>query len=1376
MPPPDRPEVRPSEAAYSAKGWPYLSSDPKQGFWSSEDIKHGEEFDQFVSDTLIPFVKAHPETLSGTGVARISTQIKGLTGRAYDIPYKGRPDVVLWNGGDKINNVSDVKVSTPTEKVHFQPEKYTGTPKEEGYFLQPQIYAPAPRETLAPGAKASLFFAPKTIATDIIVAWHGLNEENRVEYARQIMRRMTGQNVEEIPHLSSELVPVKNITYSERPVAEAKEFQPGGTLYTPIRAASDEAGLIEKWTGFHPHRLSEFERGTGEPGSPVIPFAWRRDMRALYEIAGMLAKGARKGDFSEEEAIKELQSHMQEIGVSSFDPTRLPQRAAEKPTEPVAETSPLGFARVAYGRVKEILGAKSILTQGGRFILPDIASEKETGEMPVVQAGRLGEFRGQPTIDDVLVTPVQFEAGMRPVQPEIFSELMHVWRKSIGEGMTPRAAMRLVNERRRKLMEGMPRVGPVFGETSTAAGEALNQLAVKINQVGQERESGDPMTVQRWYEKSGGLVARGRDPSLGYDIEQLNKALPGHVSTPGRIRAGLLLEQIAKIRKRVSMAARRDYMLSAAPETGRNIISPFRMEGAPRSERGIHFNVGYTPNLPEGMMLMDAATMRQMDAQGGFVLPHQEDIPLPSGVDFTPDEEAYRRQTGGSIPLGRLGHAREIAFKAKQFMQFAVNRAFQHYESGESMLRVEGVGKVSGEQELIKSWLGNKAVGMAYEDLNKRVEGGALNIEALMPVAQAPRQELFSLVSDYYATKKRGFELLTKTLQSMGLDPYKEGLVEDYDPEEREWARKSKAAITGKRLIWGEKLDPYIIQIGRAIQQQMVKQNVRMSIPVSYEEAETYARVHGRESLGQIDWDDWRQERDGRREVTFQGAMPVGGRMFQMEKLWTGRAQATLGELQAMPPRMAEKALREGGHQRQYYESLLKSATASRDPTTREDMNVVSLADLREEIAKLPSELSFVEKMAQVTPGRYVDIGGGVITPPLPQMSIMSVPSEVTGMVNPIPGTEKDVFPQEEHNAIIHYYETLVKARAGSNEEARAFGQVRDRMNRLMGTKAVAKGLVSSDVSGRMGTEGTYAFIPGARPMEVIVGEKALRELTGMPSGDMSQEALDRYVETGMTALGQRRPDVLQGVTSMPGFRIVTTAEAGRLGIPVPRNFQGMAFSQMIANRFQGDADGDQVALFLATVFKIGKSITTPGEAARRSTEEALLERQFRFLELVTGEQGHGQRTWENYLTVEDDLVRRTGRKASELAKWMQNVGKAPKTADEFFGSLEQMNASVTTKDARQAYLVEQIAQKQRGDVFNPFVRNLSIAMKPMVINAQRDRLQEAVLSFFPYHALLQEPVSSGMRTLMGIMNSYSLRTGGEDDTISRGRARGKSG
>ena len=454
MPPPDRPEVRPSAAAYSAKGWPYLSSDPKQGFWSSEDIKHGEEFDQFVSDTLIPFVKAHPETLSGTGVARISTQIKGLTGRAYDIPYKGRPDVVLWNGGDKIINVSDVKVSTPTEKVHFQPEKYTGTPKEEGYFLQPQMYAHALRESLAPGAKASLFFAPKTIATDIIVAWHGLNEENRVEYARQIMRRMTGQNVEEIPHLSSELVPVKNITYSERPVAEAKEFQPGGTLYTPIRAASDEAGLIEKWTGFHPHRLSEFERGTGEPGSPVIPFAWRRDMRALYEIAGMLAKGARKGDFSEEEAIKELQSHMQEIGVSSFDPTRLPQRAAEKPTEPVAETSPLGFARVAYGRVKEILGAKSILTQGGRFILPDIASEKETGEMPVVQEGRLGEFRGQPTIDDVLVTPVQFEAGMRPVQPEIFSELMHVWRKSIGEGMTPRAAMRLVNERRRKLMEG----------------------------------------------------------------------------------------------------------------------------------------------------------------------------------------------------------------------------------------------------------------------------------------------------------------------------------------------------------------------------------------------------------------------------------------------------------------------------------------------------------------------------------------------------------------------------------------------------------------------------------------------------------------------------------------------------------------------------------------------------------------------------------------------------------------------------------------------------------------------------------------------------------------------------------------------------------
>ncbi len=1367
---------------------------------SQEAMSIGTDFDKWLSSDEIQTIVqrsikqggAVAHVLKRHGFGGFKTQ-QFVEGRMDDVRFGGTYDLAFTDEHGQELYIPDTKVSGGREFVS-QPATgaiLIGTGKgRTNYGVQVQGYA------FATGAKeVGITKINPQAAGEIRAHYDALSDHDREVYLAKVLEAylVGGYNVADTgdlsPAVASGLAPIQTIQTARQARLSGDAFKPGGSIYHEYRGVAERDAVIEMLTGVSAEKLNS------DQANP-IPEVHKEQYAKLYAVASKMVDAVVTGQVLPSDA-KRMVDRLQYSVHLPWDSTKVQGQRAK--TAGVAE-GPQGSITAAFGeeasdKLSKILG-KSVRVEGGDVVVAsETARSETTGLMPVAWHGKIGEFRGRPVLNNYLIAREQGADG-KVREAKLLQEALLTFEKAGGGTLGAEKVKKLMMIK----MQGMPWLDPNWQYVSSSGAQALLREAVHLTGV---------EDIQAWYAKSRqyNLVARGDDPSIGYDISKVISATAGGTAANGMVYTGESDEM--KIEKRLQQALRRTGLMRAQNGRDRNVASLIQMEGADRVEFGIRLRrTAMTSVLPEGMGAVDADVMREM---GHLELPYAHRIQINQGDIFQAD--SHPQLINGKLHLGTINGVPKT-IDLKDFESFSMGGEPQVIiENGKQYIELVGVGYIDPASDTFKSWLSNKYMGMAYEGLSYGTRAnGTLkegSIEALIPMPKNIRQAAYAMLGGEYGagqnarkSQKNLGALLKIFKDEAGIDLAESGHLRPYSKEEIQHAKSLGIALPSHKIIWDHSLDEAVEKVARKKYQSALRlgKNTRLNLSMSYEEAEMYARILGEDAL-QIGNNggtlaQWREKRNENQTLNVGMTVPTAimAVMQQFEHQSTGRASLSMEEAIDMV-RSAGRQLDNGGfetsryaqwvkeqfipalgaksgHTREYYEKLLDAQLATRGGMKLDESNVVSI----EQVAVYFKDRNFHAALAQSrgsvedTPllkaiqGKMIRLEDGTIIPPLNTLAIMSVGSElrdVAGATHAYDGDD-DKFPQEEHNSLIYSLENLVAENPGSAPAQRYARELSEKLDKLVRTKSVNKSIAAFNVTGSGGTEQPYVGTAGLRPWQVIMGRKALRDLFGT---DDIEDINQRIAASENMALTQRRPSPLPELTSTTPMQILTPEMARAQGLHhISKNFNGIAFSQAAMDPKQGDFDGDRILAVLAASFGMGDMAKQMGLEGTK-LEDAYLGKMRAALETMTGNTGkylQGEFTWNTYLDAVTELRKTTGSNMSEVAKWMETVSADAPSMDKLIGKEGKFQSGLTIEQARDAYLQRQLYKKQMGMVMNRFTRNASVMMDGLSLSGDLAYQQTADrLRYFTYQASIDSPISAGLRRLIEISDSYTPRQDG---------------
>ncbi len=1365
---------------------------------SQQSMDIGTNFDNWLSSDEIQTIIQRSIRSGGTvaqmlqryGFAGMRTQ-RFVEGKIGDVRFGGTYDLAFTDAQGKEQLIPDTKVSGGREFIS-QPASgalVIGTGKgRTNYGMQVQGYA------YATGAQqvAITKINPQS-AGEIRSHFDTLNDADREVYLAKVLEAYLagGQNVANTGDLSDAVVAglpqIQAIQTLRQNVLPQSEFEKGGKVYGEYRGVAERDAVIERLTGVSAEKLNSDKLNP-------IPAGHEQQYAQMYAVASKLADEVVKGTVLPSDA-KRILDRVQYASHVPWDSSKV--QGARAKGAGVSE-GPLGSISSNYGEAAPA-GLAKILGSGVRVEGDEVTVASEgnrndaTGLMPVAWRGKIGEFRGRPVVNNYLIAKEQGTDG-KVREAKLLQEALITFERAGGGSIGADKVKQLMLVK----MQGMPWLNPAWQNVSSSGAQALLREAVHLT--GTE-------DIQAWYAKSReyNLVARGDDPSIGYAIDKVISATAGGTAANGMVYTGE--QDPLKVEKRLQQALRREGLMNAQVGKDRNVASVIQMEGADRVEFGIRLRrAAMTSVLPEGMGMVDADVMREM---GYLELPYAHRIQINQGDIF--QANAKPELVNGKLHLGTINGVPKT-IDLKDFQDFKLGGEPKIViENGKQYIELSGIGRIDPASDTFKSWLGNKYMGMAEEGLSygTRAHGSLKegSIEALLPMPKNIRQAAYVMLAGEYGAgenkrkSQKNFDALTREFKEAGVDLAERGLLTDYSDEEIKHAKSLGIALPSKKIIWNHSLDEAVEKVARKKYASALRlgKNTTFNRNMSYEEAAMYARILGEDALrignngGTLE--QWELLRNQRQTIGVSLTVPTAimSVMQQFEHQSTGRASLSMEEAIDMVKsagnhldnggfQTAEYAKwvkdqfipalgAKSGHTREYYDKLFDAQLASRGGLKLDESNVVSI----EQVAEYFKGVNFHQALAgargssesnpllSAIQGKMIRLGDGTIIPPLNTLAIMSVGSEMHDAPGHKYDDESDKFPQEEHNSLIYSLENLMAENQGSAPAQKYSKELAEKLDKLVRTKSVNKNIAAFNVTGSGGTEQPYVGTTGLRPWQVVMGNKALRDLFG--TDDIGE--VNRRIAAGENmVLTQRRPNPLPELTSMTPMQILTPEMARSQGANhISKAFNGIAFSQAAMDPKQGDFDGDRVLAILAASYSMGDMGKQMGLDGT-NLEDAYLGKMRDALETMTGNTGKylkGEFTWDRYLDAVTELRKSSGSNMSEVAKWMQTVGDDSASMDKLIGKEGKFQAGMTIDQVRSAYMTRQLYKKQMGMVMNRFTRNAGQMMEGLGLTQRTDYQQTADrLRYFTYQASIDNPVSTGLRRLIEISDSYTPTTDGE--------------
>ncbi len=1361
---------------------------------SQQAMDLGTDFDKWLSSDDIQTIiqrsikqgGAVAQVLQQHGFGGFKTQ-QFVEGRMDDVRFGGTYDLAFTDAQGQEQYIPDTKVSGGKDFVTSPATGsiIIGTNRgRTNYGVQVQGYAHAT------GAKeVGITKINPQAAGEIRAHYETLDAHDREVYLAKVLEAylVGGYNVADTGNLSpaivSGLAPIQAIQTARQNTLPASEFKPGGSIYREYRGVAERDAVIERLTGLPAEQLNDDKLNP-------IPEEHRQQYAQMYSVASKLADAVVQGKVLPSDA-KRIVDRLQYSTHLPWDSSKVQGQRAK--SAGVAE-GPQGSIASNYGdaaseALSKILGQGARVEDGHVVVASEKSRNETTGLMPVAWRGKIGEFRGRPVINNYLIAKEQGSDG-KVREAKLLQEALLTFEMAGGGSYGAEKVKQLMLAR----MQGMPWLDPNWQHVSSSGAQALLREAVHLT--GTE-------DIQAWYARSRehNLVARGDDPSIGYDISKVASATAGGTVANGLIYTGE--SDPMKIEKRLQQALRRTGLMRAQNGRDRTVASLIQMEGSDRVEFGIRLRrAAMTSVLPEGMGAVDADVLREM---GRLELPYAHRIQINQGDVFQADSKP--QLINGKLHLGTINGVPKT-LDLKDFEDFKLGGEPRIViENGKQYIELSGVGYVNPASDTFKSWMGNKYMGLAHEGLSyDTFANGTLkegSIEALLPMPKNIRQAAYTMLAGEYGAgqnarkSQKNLNALIKIFKDeAGLDLAKDGYLRPYSEEEIQHARSLGIALPDQKIIWDHSLDKAVETVARKKYQNALRlgKNTQINLNMSYEEAEMYARILGEDALrignngGTLE--QWKLLRNERQTIRVGMTVPTAimAVMQQFEHQSTGRASLSMEEAIDMV-RSAGRQLDNGGfqtaeyaqwvkeqfipalgeksgHAREYYEKLFDAQLASRGGLKLDESNVVSI----DQVAAYFKDHNFHAALAgsrgsaednpllKAIQGKMIRLEDGTIIPPLNTLSIMSVGSELRDVAGAAHAYDRDddKFPQEEHNSLIYSLENLVAENPGSAPAQRYSQELAEKLGKLVRTKSVNKNIAAFNVSGSGGTEQPYVGTTGLRPWQVVMGNRALRDLFGT---DDLKEINQRIAAGENMALTQRRPSPLPELTSMTPMQILTPEMARAQGLThIAKGFNGIAFSQAAMDPKQGDFDGDRVLAILAASYNMGDMAKQMGLSGT-NLEDAYLGKMRAALETMTGNTGkylQGEFTWNTYLDAVTSLRKSSGSNMSEVAKWMETVGEDSASMDRLIGQDGKFQEGLSIDQVRNAYMQRQLYKKQMGMVMNRFTRNAAVMSEGLGLNTGAYQQTNDRLRYFTYQASIDNPISAGLRRLIEISDSYT--------------------
>lgn len=956
-----------------------------------------------------------------------------------------------------------------------------------------------------------------------------------------------------------------------------------------------------------------------------------------------------------------------------------------------------------------------------------------TGSQLVAVAARYQEVSGRPVVGGKMLTQ-QFVMQEGQITGIGSAQILQRVRQKFEQHGGGSVGAREASKELLKLTSGMPSMG--LPGTTTAAYEARAKQAVTVPQ-GAWQEVRSPQAMVSQISELGQYVGRGAQPEYFAPTETMT-AVPGwtgEIDAHGNMRIYAGEQAAGKPLKRAQQAFR-DMMLRASKQSNRNVVAPFRMEGATRSEWGQRFRTGIVSFLPEGVGHIDADLLRKM---GPMETPVVERIRLIGTEDFQPSTSF--QSSGGKIVIG-TSNGKDVPYDVSDFAGFDVRGVRVVSQGGQRFVEIHGTGKIDPNSDVIKAWLGAKAITTGMQGLTERMVVGARGVEAMMPIFKNTRQGAFITLWGYYGSMPNGNERLIADLKEEGIDVVAQGMVESYGAEDHEIAKNMLApgqALPSRRVVWNAKLDRYAYRLAERIISGSTADRT-VNLPMSYEaytmlesaigDVPGIASIKDKISLRVDDPSGWSatpQTRQQVKTVAITGPMPVMDIVFQFGQQHYGKTGAMSFETledtlryaglygkeykDAITKGVLPRMLARSAKHREYYTSWLESVLVTHGSLQRKTMDI---HEFKTRMSAFGG--SFADKLRMLPDDVFIDIGG-VVLPPGKMLARIATPGALERMIGggEYQGQQQDVdrdtaIYSVQMNKILNGLQRLVTPGKVSSPDA-MIDEIAASVGELFTTRTAVRGM--RELRG-VGVEAPYTSYHSLRPHQVVLGERMARQIFGTSDVRTISSMLSQAQRGGfkIVGLGQRMPatEPLTG-TSIP-LEILTVEEARRRGMTdIPREFGGMAFSQLLMDPMKGDFDGDRAAVFLATAFVAGRFLTE-GAVSGAASERGMLHRLYTGYEVLTGTRvAEGERSIKDYL---DRMIRMradTGADMSEVANWMMKSLRKLPSVETLIGTEEKFTHPIAGEELITSGLSGILGKKATGYAYNLAARGYKESM-----------------------------------------------------------------
>ena len=660
----------------------------------------------------------------------------------------------------------------------------------------------------------------------------------------------------------------------------------------------------------------------------------------------------------------------------------------------------------------------------------------------------------------------------------------------------------------------------------------------------------------------------------------------------------------------------------------RNVLSPFvsrgeATEGAALLQRANTVLLTGGNPLPEGMAYVSHKSDIRM--QG---VPLHERIEFPHLVGFERHEGGKVERVEGGFSIGTLSGGQHVVVPADESVSQLVGEPeITFSDRGDrSVIEFEGIGAVIDEQTM-KFWRGmNKAMGSGL-DLEKHLnlsEEAALRpgeIDVLGSAGKVPIDVVMGILGAEYASRE------TELAQAIyGDDADQHFLFEDqYTPREQYIAEMlgidDETREGGVLMPRTEEHWRNFDALAREVLAKYHRDDIELTdIPMTDLDLALLRRGEADITKTVIDEESGLNlvslRTSGFVAPTLVGAgqeihgktpsMSLEEVRRMMESSWVhGEGYKEALESTVLPG-ISERSER---IRRLYRDiALARGATTGELRFNLEDDDVITFDELKRQVGSVTRD-NFAQRVADVAPNKFIvesrealrnyNIPNLVLPTGETLSALASQPEQFFQHIFWEDEETRDEQETQLRGEIDELTHALFDQVIGGKDRTRLWkafvgpGEDGEKSGLAM-NKAVQAGLTRFDLRDAGADERAAVAYYGIQPSSVVMDDRTLMKLFGVKDA----RTVNRILEDVREIIGVRRPVTDPTADFIPA-NIMTVNEAIDSGVSIPENFRGVAMSQFMMARMQGDYDADRfLAVLAARMDKVRDEET--GKASRR--------------------------------------------------------------------------------------------------------------------------------------------------------------------------------